>query len=188
MEAAAMDNVATNEVLIQALSRLLMEKFNVQFAPENSQIRCLAHVLLAALEEAEDPAKEDDYLPNKDLLFHYDPALDDDLIQREREEFGDDIGGDNEDEIASLLTDLASKFEAMSPLQKLRTTTTKICSSPQRRKRFRAAAEKAFGNDLAPSSRKLASLSVVRDVRHRWNYTQAMIERARLLSEPDTPR
>ncbi|KAJ7131151.1 hypothetical protein C8R44DRAFT_612967 [Mycena epipterygia] len=64
--AATLDNAAPNDVLIRALSRLLREKFDVQFVPENSQIRCLAHVvnlvvqkMLAALEEAPDHAVED---------------------------------------------------------------------------------------------------------------------------------
>ncbi|KAJ7770293.1 hypothetical protein DFH07DRAFT_684213, partial [Mycena maculata] len=60
--AAALDNASPNDVLIRTLSRLLMERFDVQFTPENSQIRCLDHVvhlvvqkMLAALEEAVDP-------------------------------------------------------------------------------------------------------------------------------------
>jgi hypothetical protein len=178
-----------------------MKKFDIQFIPENSQIRCLAHVvnlvvqkLLAALDEAEDPEVEDTYIPNKDLPFHYDLADDGDLNELEREVFTEEDGNGNEEEdAAELLSGLAAEFQNMSPLQKvnalvnlrrfltrlqLRTTATKICSSPQRRKRFRATAEKAFGDQLAPSGRKRATLMVVRDVRHRWNYTQAMIERA----------
>ncbi|KAJ7805465.1 hypothetical protein B0H14DRAFT_3153436, partial [Mycena olivaceomarginata] len=62
-----------------------------------------------------------------------------------------------------------------------RTTATEICSSPQRRKRFRDTAARVDKNKLAPSGRKLASLMVVHDVRHRWNYTHAVVECALLL-------
>lgn len=117
-------------MLIRALSRLLREKFDIQFAPDNSQIRCLAHVvnlilqkLLAALEEAIDPSLEDDYLLNKDLPFHYDPTLDDDLNELEREVFADpsddDPSIDTEDEMAGLFHDLGPEFEKMTPLQKV---------------------------------------------------------------------
>lgn len=63
----------------------------------------------------------------------------------------------------------------------LRTTITKICSSPQRRKRFRVGAEKAYKEKLAPSGKKLAMLMPIRDVRHRWNYTHAMVDRGHML-------
>ncbi|KAJ6558727.1 hypothetical protein B0H10DRAFT_1894392, partial [Mycena sp. CBHHK59/15] len=78
---------------------------------------------------------------------------------------------------------LAPEFIKMTPLQKLRTTTTKICSSPQRRKRFRAIAEKVYKHELAPSGKEITSLMPIRDVRHRWNYTHSMIRRGRLLQK-----
>ncbi|KAJ7339903.1 hypothetical protein DFH08DRAFT_625927, partial [Mycena albidolilacea] len=85
---------ATNDVLIRTLSRILMEKFDIQFVPENSQIRCLAHVvnlvvqkILATLNEADDPDVIDYYLPNKDLPFHYNPDEDPDLRDLENETF-----------------------------------------------------------------------------------------------------
>ncbi|KAJ7676984.1 hypothetical protein DFH06DRAFT_976182 [Mycena polygramma] len=153
-----------------------MEKFDIQFVPGNSQIRCLAHVvnlvvqkLLHELDEAEDPETADDYVPNKDLPFHYDPARDPELIELEREVFTvDDEEVTEEDDAAGLLAALGSDFEKLSPLKRLRTTTTKICSSPQRRKRFRATAEKTYGETLAPSGRKLASLMVIRDALDIW--------------------
>ncbi|KAJ7696635.1 hypothetical protein B0H14DRAFT_3040384 [Mycena olivaceomarginata] len=161
-----------------------MEKFDIQFIPANSQIRCLAHVvnlvvqkILAALDYVEDPEITDDYLPSKDLPFHYDPDNDPDLDKLEREDFTkDDDKGNEEDEAADIMTGLTSDFKKMSVLQKLRTTVTKICSSPQRRKRFRTTAVRVYGDILAPSGRKLASLMPIRDVRHRWNYTHAMIK------------
>ena len=89
-----LDNAKTNDVLVGALSRILMQKFGIQWVPENSQIRCLAHVvnlvvqkILAVLNEADDPEIVDYYLPNKDLPFHYDPDGDPDLRDLEEEIF-----------------------------------------------------------------------------------------------------
>ncbi|KAJ7809364.1 hypothetical protein B0H14DRAFT_2379796 [Mycena olivaceomarginata] len=175
-----------------------MQNFGIQFAPANSQIHCLAHIvnlvvqkLLAMLDDAPDPDVTDDYLPNKDLPLHYDPDKDPEVLAMEQEVFKDGEMGPDEDEAVGLLAGLTSTFESLSPLQKvsisiplyccsdviqLHTTATKICSSPQRRKRFRDMAARVYENKLAPSGRKLASLMVVRDVRHRWNYTHAMIK------------
>ncbi|KAK7001674.1 hypothetical protein R3P38DRAFT_3368049 [Favolaschia claudopus] len=190
----SLDNASPNDVLVAALSRLLMKKFDIQFIPANSQIHCLAHVvnlvvqkILATLDAAPDPDTDagasDEYLGNKDTPFHYDPHTDPEQVNLEKEEFtADDDRSTEEDEAAELLAGkLDEEYLDMSPLEKLRTTTTKICSSPQRRKRFRATAEKAYGDEKAPSGRPLASLMVVRDVRHRWNYTHAMIKRGLLL-------
>ncbi|KAJ7789136.1 hypothetical protein B0H14DRAFT_3503384 [Mycena olivaceomarginata] len=67
------DNVAANDVLIRTLSRFLMEKFDIQFTPANSQIRCIAYVvdlvvqkLLSALDETTDHKDDDYYVPSKD--------------------------------------------------------------------------------------------------------------------------
>ncbi|KAJ7349996.1 hypothetical protein DFH08DRAFT_958931 [Mycena albidolilacea] len=77
-----LDNLSANDVLI----RTLMEKFDIQFAPDNSQICCIAHVVnlvvhkfLAAFNEAADPYNDDYYVPNKDESFHYN--IDDDSVQ-----------------------------------------------------------------------------------------------------------
>jgi hypothetical protein len=82
----ALDNVSAKDVLIRTLSRLLMEKFDIQFVPDNSQIRCIAHIvnlviqkLLAAFNDAADPDNDDNYVPNKDDPFHYD--IDADPVQ-----------------------------------------------------------------------------------------------------------
>ncbi|KAJ7746207.1 hypothetical protein B0H14DRAFT_3514356 [Mycena olivaceomarginata] len=123
----ALDNASANNVLLQALAWLLMSKFDIQFVPANSQVRCLAHVvnlvvqrLLAALDDAEDPDTADDYLPNKDRPFHYDPNDDPELSALECEVFTNaDSLGNEEDEAAELLTGLASEFANMSPLQKV---------------------------------------------------------------------
>ncbi|KAJ7271309.1 hypothetical protein B0H12DRAFT_1228964 [Mycena haematopus] len=123
----ALDNASANDVLLQALARLLMKKFDIQFVPANSQIRCLAHVVnlvvqkfLAALDDAEDPENVDDYLPNKDLPFHYDPDDDPEVIAMEQEVFAEKPGQveNDEDDVADLLADLAPEFANMSVLQK----------------------------------------------------------------------
>jgi hypothetical protein len=45
LSALTLDNHPVNDVLVRALSKILREKFDVQFVPDNSQIRCLAHVV-----------------------------------------------------------------------------------------------------------------------------------------------
>ncbi|KAF7372111.1 Eukaryotic translation initiation factor 3 [Mycena venus] len=187
-----LDNVSANDVLVRTLSRLLMEKFDIQFAPDNSQIRCIAHVvnlvvqkLLAAFNEAADPDNDDYYIPNKDEPFHYN--VDDDPVQLALENEPIPVDDDAVDEArvddadAALLGELAEEFADLTPLNKLRLITTKICSSPQRRHAFRLIAEDKYGNTMHAPNRRLASLLPVRDVKHRWNYTEAMIARARLL-------
>ncbi|KAJ7834404.1 hypothetical protein B0H13DRAFT_1914110 [Mycena leptocephala] len=157
----------------------MRESFDIQFVPDNSEIRCLAHVvnlvvqkLLATLEEAVDPNIEDTYKVAKDLPVHYDPETDRELAEFERED-GDGL----------LVAALGPEYEKLSPVQKLRKITVKICSSPQRRKRFRTTAQAVFtkSTDISPSGKPLSTLMVIRDVRHRWNYTEAMISRGILL-------
>ncbi|KAJ7856405.1 hypothetical protein B0H14DRAFT_2578914 [Mycena olivaceomarginata] len=94
----ALDNASANNVLLQALARLLMSK------------------LLAALDDAEDPDTADDYLPNKDRPFHYDPNDDPELSALECKVFTNaDSLGNEEDEAAEFLTGLASEFANTSP-------------------------------------------------------------------------
>ncbi|KAJ7746161.1 hypothetical protein DFH07DRAFT_748536, partial [Mycena maculata] len=123
----ALDNAPTNDVLIRVLSKILTEKFDIQFVPENSQIHCLAHVvnivvqkILATLNEADDPDIVDYYLPNKDLPFHYDPAADPDLRDLENERFTTPEGHaeNEEDAEADVMTELAEELASLSPLQK----------------------------------------------------------------------
>ncbi|KAJ7189246.1 hypothetical protein C8R46DRAFT_877092, partial [Mycena filopes] len=165
-------------------------KFDIQFVPGNSQICCLAHVInlvvqkiLAVLNEADDPAVIDYYLPNKDLPFHYVPEDDPNLRDLENEEFTPAPNADDEEDAeVEVMTDLAAELASLSPLQKLRLTATKICASPQRRLRFKRVAASIYKDEINKSSgRKLSTLMIVRDVKHRWNYTKAMISRALLL-------
>jgi hypothetical protein len=202
-----LDNASVNDVLVRALSRILRESFDIQFVPDNSQIRCLAHVvnlvvqkLLATLEEAVDPNIEDTYKDAKDLPVHYDPETDRELAEFEREVFQKKDSESTEEEGDGLLmAALGPEYEKLSPVQKvsysfhgkavsdtvnkLRKITVKICSSPQRRKRFRTTAQAVFtkSTDISPSGMPLSTLMVIRDVRHRWNYTEAMISRGILL-------
>ncbi|KAJ6563486.1 hypothetical protein B0H10DRAFT_2239418 [Mycena sp. CBHHK59/15] len=185
-----LDNAAPNDVLIRALSRILREKYDIQFVPENSQIRCLAHVvnlvvqkILAALNEADEPEVMDYYLPNKDLPFHYEPEEDPNLRDLENERFEAEADkSDEEDADAETMSDMATELANLSPLQKLRLTTTKICGSPQRRRRFHNIATSLYKDEVNGSSgRKLSTLMVIRDVKHRWNFTEAMISRGKLL-------
>ncbi|KAJ7753923.1 hypothetical protein DFH07DRAFT_773938 [Mycena maculata] len=162
---AALDNASPNDVLIRTLSRLLMEKFGVQFDVIVWPMSCTSWYssYWRRFEEAVDPAVTDDYVLNKDLPFHYDINKDRDLNEFEREEFtAEDLKGDEEGEAAALLNGLASEFEKISPLKKLRTTATEIFSS-QRCNRFRTTSEKIYGKKLAPSGRELATLMVAID-------------------------
>ncbi|KAJ7348431.1 hypothetical protein DFH08DRAFT_698294 [Mycena albidolilacea] len=169
-----------------------MEKFDIQFTPASSQIRCIAHVVnlvvqkfLSALDEASDPKDDDYYVPSKDQPFHYD--VNNDPIQRalETEPILVDADDAEEERVdhadAALLGELADEFADLTPLKKLRLICTKICSSPQRRRAFRLIADEKYGGLLHAPHRRLTSLLPVRDVKHRWNYTEAMITRARLL-------
>lgn len=148
-----LDNAAPNDVLVRVLSRILREKFDVQFVPENSQIRCLAHVvnlvvqkLLATLDEADDPAVVDYYLPNKDLPFHYDPADDPNLRDLESEVFPAVDGDDEEEEDVEMMSELAEELAKLSPLKKASDTsnfyefTNLILASINHHKNLRIAA------------------------------------------------
>ncbi|KAF7328569.1 Dimer-Tnp-hAT domain-containing protein [Mycena venus] len=186
----SLDNASTNDVLIRALSDILRQGFNIQWAPENSQIRCIAHVvnlvvqkILATLDEAHDPEERDYYVPNKDLPFHYDPDGDPELIELEKEQFDrEHYATTDEDSEIGLITALKPEFEKLSAVGKLRMITIKICSSPQRRQRFKATSRSIYtADERAPSGKPLTSLMVIRDVKTRWNYTEAMITRGLLL-------
>ncbi|KAJ7717896.1 hypothetical protein B0H14DRAFT_3901181 [Mycena olivaceomarginata] len=139
--------------------------------------------LLSALDEAADPKDDDYYIHSKDQPFHYDVN---DPIQRAlgTEPILMDVD-DVEERVdradAALLSELADEFADLTPLKKLRLICTKICSSPQRRRAFRLIADEKYGDQMHAPHRRLASLLPVRDVKHRWNYTEAMITRARLL-------
>jgi hypothetical protein len=100
-----MDNASVCDVLARAAGVMLLQKYGLDFHAQNARIRCMAHVvnlivqaLLAALNEADDPDKDDYYIPNKHLPFHYDPDDDDDEVQEmEAEGNQQDDGGEDEE-------------------------------------------------------------------------------------------
>ncbi|KAJ7482522.1 hypothetical protein FB451DRAFT_1441871 [Mycena latifolia] len=112
--------------------------------------------------------------------FHYDPEEDPNLHDLESEQFPA-VDADEQEVEAEVMTELAEELASLSPLQKLRLTTTKICASPQRRRRFKLIAASLYKSEISGKGRKLSSLMVIRDVKHRWNFTEAMISRAKVL-------
>ncbi len=79
-----MDNASPNDVLARTLARLLLKRYNIHFAPENAQIRCLAHVvnlvvqkILSELLGVDDPALDDYYELWKHLPIHFDVEAED---------------------------------------------------------------------------------------------------------------
>ncbi|KAJ7302280.1 hypothetical protein DFH08DRAFT_978006 [Mycena albidolilacea] len=111
-----------------------MENFDIQFAPDNSQSHCIAHVvnlvvqkLLVAFNKAADPDNNDYYVPNKDEPFYYN--VDDDPVHYALENEPIPVDNDAVDEAwvdhadAALLGELAEEFADLTPLNKLRLTT-----------------------------------------------------------------
>ncbi|KAK7007345.1 hypothetical protein R3P38DRAFT_3597666 [Favolaschia claudopus] len=139
-----MDNVSANDCLMVALARILREKFKIHFVPDNSQIRCLAHVvnlvvqkILATFKEAADPKDDDYHDQNKDLPIHYDPEEDPEQLNLENE-----------------------ALDAVEDEVDLRLTNVKICSSPQRRREFRMIAQEIYKDKIHKGGRKIAALMV----------------------------
>ena len=79
-----MDNASTNDVLARTLARLLLKRYNITFAPQNAQIRCLAHVVNLVVQKifsellgVSDPALDDYYELWKHLPVHFDVEAED---------------------------------------------------------------------------------------------------------------
>ncbi|KAF7305351.1 hypothetical protein HMN09_00787000 [Mycena chlorophos] len=144
--------------------------------------------LLASLEEAEDPDwGADTYSDNKEMPVHYDPETDEELRAMESEETVD-ANRDEEDFEAPILEARSSELASLSTIKKFRLICIKICSSPQRRARFRKIAADKYGDEdhiLADGTvgRKIASLMPICEVKHRWNYMQASIACAEVLEK-----
>jgi len=196
------DNASVNNVLISTVSRILLAKYGIPPSP-NLHIRCVCHVvnlvvqaILAELGEADDPDDIDYYTLNKEQPLHLDIDADPDQIELDCEEFKDE--DEHEDE--NIVLEEEEKLKATeSPLSKvcthlrnplaylyflqLRYITTKIVSTPQRRKKFRKCAISIYHKKNSENKDRREALAVVRDVRTRWNYTHAMIRRAELLQE-----
>jgi hypothetical protein len=108
--ALCMDNASVCDVLARSAGVLLLQKYGLQFHPQNARIRCMAHVvnlivqaILAELNEANDPEQDDYYIPNKHIPFHYDPDDDEEVQQMENEEAEEDGGEDDDEEFVELL-------------------------------------------------------------------------------------
>ncbi|KAF4612503.1 hypothetical protein D9613_012755 [Agrocybe pediades] len=183
------DNASVNDVLVATTGRLLLARYGIPFTPD-MHIRCIAHVInlvvqsfLHALDEAADPETEDWYDLNKSAPLHYDITKDPDQIALDTEVFtaGSTLVDNSEDPVDVVVNDDERELNATSnsgAIARLRFIVTKIVSSPQRRQHFRNISEKEYGDD--PSTKHIAKLMVMRDVRTRWNYTHAMIRRALL--------
>ncbi|KAJ7818773.1 hypothetical protein B0H14DRAFT_3876884 [Mycena olivaceomarginata] len=150
------------------------------------EVNLVVQKLLVAFNEAADPDNNDYYVPNEDEPFYYN--VDDDPVQYALENEPIPVDDDAVDEAwvldhadAALLGELVEEFADLTPLNKLRLITTKICSSPQGRRAFRLIAEDKYGSTIHALNRRLASLLPVRDVKHRWNDMEAMIAHVRLL-------
>jgi len=122
--ALTLDNASSNDVLIVALSKLLIEKFEIQFVPGNSQIRCLNHILnlvvqqiLASLKEAHDPEAFDYY--DRSLPIHYSPEEDEDQLELEREDDPEELIEEADEEEKSFDQLLMADAANLSPLQKV---------------------------------------------------------------------
>lgn len=131
--ALTLDNAATNDVLLRTLSNLLIQKFGIQFVVDNSQIRCLAHVvnlvvqkILAALEEADDPDVFDYYEVMKDIPIHYNINEDKELKVLENEEYEPEDEADDPENSSEELFDKEEieKDANSSPLKKVRHSTS----------------------------------------------------------------
>ena len=94
MFSLTLDNVSSNTVLSRIVGLKLMECYGVPFHPNNSHIRCLAHVInlvvqkmLSVAKEVDDPDFQDYYEQlNKQFPVHYDIDRDKELRDFETEE------------------------------------------------------------------------------------------------------
>ncbi|TFY70017.1 hypothetical protein EVJ58_g118 [Rhodofomes roseus] len=79
------------------------------------------------------------------------------------------------------------KPKKLTVVQKLRAIVRKIVSSPQRRTIFRRHAHKFYdGKKTEDGGKCIAELMPIRDVKTRWNWTHAMIQRALIMRKAIT--
>ena len=138
-----MDNASVCDVLARAAGVMLLQKYGLNFHTQNARIRCMAHVvnlivqaLLAALNEADDPEKDDYYIPNKHLPFHYNPDDDNEVQEIEAEgNKPDDEDGEFEEllnmpdlENEELDNEVTAKVVNLSEVKKVSSPTT-TCST-----------------------------------------------------------
>ncbi|KAF5332340.1 hypothetical protein D9758_017443 [Tetrapyrgos nigripes] len=187
--AIVMDNASACDSMAKFLQELLNRRYeDLHVHVENSRIRCLAHVvnlivqaMLKVLEEAESSDDVDYYLLHKDQPIHYDEDEDEELKAMEAEEDGQESDEESDESDDDDLTSDLKNARNLSALKRLRLITIKIVSSPQRRASFRKICKRVYPTQKNDKGTPLAKLMVIRDVRTRWNYTHAMIRRARLL-------
>ena len=138
-----MDNASVCDVLARAAGVMLLQKYGLNFHAQNARIWCMAHVvnlivqaLLAALNEADDPEKDNYYIPNKHLPFHYDLDDDDEVQEMEAEGNKPD---DEDEEFEELLNvpdleneeldnEVTAKVVNLSEVKKVSSPTT-TCST-----------------------------------------------------------
>ncbi|KAF5335248.1 hypothetical protein D9758_017381 [Tetrapyrgos nigripes] len=187
--AIVMDNASACDSMAKFLQKLLNRRYqDLQVHVENSRIWCLAHVInlivqaiLKVLEEAESSDDVDYYLLHKDQPIHYDENDDEELKAMEAEEDNMEAGGEGDESDDDDETSDLKNARSLSALKQLRLITTKIVSSPQQRASFRKICKHVYPTKKNEKDTPLAKLMVIRDVRTRWNYTHAMIQRGHLL-------
>ncbi|KAF8263013.1 hypothetical protein EI94DRAFT_1807894 [Lactarius quietus] len=158
-----------------------MELYHVPFHPNNSHIRCLAHVvnliaqkMLSVAKDVDDPELQDYYESlNKQFPVHYDLDSNDELQDFENEDDDGSKAGKQD------------HFGGMGAIEKLRTAIVKIVGTPGRRQLFREKAKQYYSLTTRQSKKgvitQVAALMPVRDIRTCWNSTHVMIKRARIL-------
>jgi hypothetical protein len=103
MLSLTMDNASVNGAMMRGIAWILQRRYSIELIPEQSQGRCLAHVLnlvcqdvFHTLKEADDPDKVDYY-----HLFHRaDPIhFNEDQAELEEDEGEDDGSGEKENQM-----------------------------------------------------------------------------------------
>lgn len=137
----SLDNAATNTVLVTTLTKLLKEKLEIPFNAENSQIRCLAHVvnlivqkILSYIQEADDPDIVDYFKENGELPVHVDEDEDEEVIAFEAEgaaeRNGNTVDDDDDDDdetrgesselnMDEVMADIRASAQNLSALKKV---------------------------------------------------------------------
>ncbi|CAK5262315.1 unnamed protein product [Mycena citricolor] len=187
-----LDGASVNDTLCAGLARILAEKFDIQFGPANSRIFCLAHVvnlvvqkILNVFNEADDPDLEDYHNHSKSFPVHYNAEDDPSLTELEAEPAPDGpVDTAEEDADVDMMNEMADELRALSALRRLRFVCIKICSSPQRRARFRVIAQTKYPTTKNSKGVRLALLMVIRDAIDAWVFDRREL-RSLMLNNAD---